>query len=292
MRSPVLLFCLCMLQPASAQFWGIPEARWVYHYSWPWSQGYTREHVYVGDSLFQGYVAQHMVINTTGDWWWPTPEHEFTRIEDDVVYAWGVMGQPWDTLYWFGAEQGDRWWPIGHPQSCPPMGMMEVIMTGDTILDGLTLATWKIGVVGPDSVVYSGWTMMLIERLGMLPRHGAYDDCASIFENPFFNWVCYSDMDSQIPPGSDCFLTTRIGSTRTSYANLHPNPGTDQFTITGLSPGTTIRVCDPLGRLIHSDVSTTSAAIIPTSAWEVGTYYITVSHGSGGPSRSLRWVKT
>ncbi|MBL0128819.1 MAG: T9SS type A sorting domain-containing protein [Flavobacteriales bacterium] len=80
-------------------------------------------------------------------------------------------------------------------------------------------------------------------------------------------------------------------SPRNSQLGIHPNPGTDQVWITGLSPGTNlIEVRDPLGRTVHMQRMTEAAGNIETSSWAIGIYFIRVT-GTEGTYQVLQWVK-
>ena len=72
---------------------------------------------------------------------------------------------------------------------------------------------------------------------------------------------------------------------------LLPNPGSDQLTITGLSPGAKpIEVHDPLGCLVFAQSMVGTNAAILTSSWASGIYFVRVI-GSVGNQQLLRWVK-
>ncbi len=204
----------------------------------------------------------------------------------------------WDTLLWLGVP-GDRWMGDDVDPDCYPLGVVEIQDTGHVIIQGLSLRTWDIARLDqngdpiPETALGNfGDTLGIIERVRWNLSPPPQPCGGGIVVDYFwFTRTHYSDVDISLPEGSTCDIITSTNQPEGDLPfAIGPNPGTDQVTITGLSTGTMIRVCDPLGRLIHSTVSFARDAIIPTSAWEVGTYYITVS-GSDGPQRSVRWVK-
>ena len=286
-----------------AQQWLVQGARWKYedlqlghvlYQSW-----------YASDSIVDGYAVQ-VVRRTQQDILFggpiiALPDHYY-RMEGNAVMR--RCGGPWcfdaawDTTYFLGIP-GDRWMSEYAEPSCYPSGMLQIVDTGHMVLEGIQRRTWDLVYLDENGNTVQDINPQLGDSLGIIEGVGSPPgappgpcDTMVTWHVPLVSLLCYSDAELSIPEGTVCDLVTSGNPAEANSSALLPNPGTDQFTITGLSPGSTIRVCDPLGRLIHSAVSTTRDAIIPTSAWEVGTYYITVSHGSGGPSRSLRWVKT
>ena len=72
-------------------------------------------------------------------------------------------------------------------------------------------------------------------------------------------------------------------------ARIFPNPGSDSFQITGITPGTDVEVYHPNGKCIHkSRPGATSGHIAPGSS-ESGMYLIRVIDGE--QRRTLRWIK-
>ena len=72
-------------------------------------------------------------------------------------------------------------------------------------------------------------------------------------------------------------------------ARIFPNPGSDSFQITGITPGTDVEVYHPNGKGIHkSRPGATSGHIAPGSS-ESGMYLIRVNDGE--QRRTLRWIK-
>ena len=69
---------------------------------------------------------------------------------------------------------------------------------------------------------------------------------------------------------------------------IFPNPGAEDFQITGLPPHATIEVFDPSGRSIHQGQAGTSARISPHTE-DQGVYLIRIVDGE--KRRTLRWIR-
>lgn len=69
---------------------------------------------------------------------------------------------------------------------------------------------------------------------------------------------------------------------------IFPNPGTEDFQITGLSPHAVIEVFDPSGRSIHHDNPGASTLIAPHTGGS-GVYLIRIADGK--KRRTLRWIR-
>jgi hypothetical protein len=129
---------------------------------------------YIGDTVIGGRTAQRILVNTilmhymtnTLD----TTNTVFHTSQDGgVIYAWDVLSSgTWDTLYWFTAVPGDRWYPPGADGLCPgqyPLGVLQVVDTGHVVLGGWSLRHVDVafldgaGQQSPDSFT-------IIERLG------------------------------------------------------------------------------------------------------------------------------
>ena len=74
----------------------------------------------------------------------------------------------------------------------------------------------------------------------------------------------------------------------TTKTTLYPNPGTDEFQITGLSPKASIEVFDPAGRSVHSAQPGSSTHTVPHTSGR-GVYLIRIVDGE--QHRTLRWVR-
>lgn len=281
---------------ASAQQWCPPGAVWTYHHD-GWGVNYRTEYRYLNDTVMEGRVAHKALVTLEGTTMGGSPISstglEYTAAEDGVVWSWNnpMGGAGWDTLYWFGAEVGDRWWPIGHAQDCPPHGMMEVLAKGDSLVQGISLATITVVTINENSEPISNpWT--IIERIGMTPRHPFIDDCNLIIDYYFPHFVCYRDDEIQVPAGGDCFLTLGLsGAPSNSVAlSIHPNPGTT-FQLTGLGDRPALlRVLDMQGRSVQDGIVATEQVLVDTGELLPGTYLVEV-RTADGQHRMLRWLK-
>ncbi len=228
-----------------------------------------------------------------------SPQRRFYSLQGNVVLdrnLFPVPGGDWDTLYFLGVP-GDRWWPRYTDQTCPPLGMIEIQDTGHVIIDGINLRTWDLAYLNeagqpiPEGNPSWGDTLGIIEHIGSMPG-GPPMPCTTQ------NWdICgayrlhYSDDLISFPDETFCDITTYISTTGSSSAIVgsYPNPGTDQLTLTGLSSTShTIEVRDPLGRLIHTQNMAAGNAIIETSVWPSGTYFVSIV---GSELQFIKWMK-
>lgn len=105
-------------QNTHAQSWCPPGATWIYNTSDPMLGVSFEGFNYVGDTVLDGFVSEHIARTgvMTVIWGIDTliishgPD-VVTRTEPDIVYYWLPMSQEWDTLHWFGAVPGDKWTP-------------------------------------------------------------------------------------------------------------------------------------------------------------------------------------
>ena len=74
----------------------------------------------------------------------------------------------------------------------------------------------------------------------------------------------------------------------TIKTSVYPNPGTDSFRITGLTPDASIEVFDPTGRAIPSVQGSPHMHTVPNTAGR-GVYIIRIVDGN--ERRTLRWVR-
>ncbi|MBL7985810.1 MAG: hypothetical protein JNM91_12465, partial [Flavobacteriales bacterium] len=141
---------------SEGQVWCPPGAVWNYNIQSFMVEG-CETRTYAGDTLLDGRSAQHIhvdkivmnYLSMTLD----TLETDFyTSQQDGVVLAWNTLGgnTGWDTLYWFSAVPGDRWYPPGADDFCTgqePWGMLEVGDTGSVIASGLPLRYLDVSYV-------------------------------------------------------------------------------------------------------------------------------------------------
>jgi len=303
MRKTLLLGWLLVALAANAQLWCAPGVVWTYRFQ-DWGGGssvdYRTEYRYVGDTLYNGMLA-HRVDRTSagvangqpgGGGTSPTYEAE----ADDVVWVWttGEWGgeSGWDTLYWYGAGIGDRWWPPGHPASCPPYGMLQVMDTSTQVIDGLPLATLHMDVLGEDGLP-SGMPFVIRERLGSVPRAPFIFDCGLVIDYFDASFVCYSDDQITTPGDAACGLTmgVPVQAEMTAPISICPNPGTTSFTLTGLAGQRgRVRVLDAQGRTVPVGINTVGGREVYAEMLCPGSYLVEVITDRGERT-VLRWVK-
>ncbi len=279
---------------SQAQSWCPPGATWTYHWD-GWGAEYREEYRYANDTTLGGRVAQKCIVSVQGTTLGGSPisstYSEYTSNDGGIVWAWGSWyGGPaaWDTLYWFGAQVGDHWFPPGHPETCPPHGMLEITALGTTVIDGITLQSLTLVTIDQDGNPITN-PEQLIQRIGMMPRYPFVFDCNSVIDYYFPHFVCYSDEDIHDPTGSvDCHLTMGIGDlgqTRTGYS-MHPNPGTDHLTVQLPAGSHRITLLDATGRSLLEQHTTEQQPVVNTSGLSPGIYLLRMDNGPG-----IRWVK-
>lgn len=296
LRPLAVAFMMTAAHALFGQQWCASGAAWTYRFQ-DWGLGdavdYRVEYRYDADTVLDGIDAKRIQCTSLGYAFGQPIAGSWTvheALSDDVVLTW-LSGSGWDTLYWFGAQIGDRWWPPWHPMTCPPQGMLELLATGDTLISGLTLGTWSLGQVDQDGFVVPSFTV--IERIGMTPRDAFIDDCSLVIEYYQPSFICYSDTDIQWPIGSDCHLTMSTGHGTPEVSSLlaKPNPGTDHFQLAGFG-GTTVAISvrDALGRVCFSAGNFSPGERIATESWSPGPYFVSLTDKHGNCS-VLRWLK-
>lgn len=296
--APTILFLLVVSTALLAQSWCPPGAMWTYQFD-GWGADYRMEYRYAGDTLFEGRMTKKSIWAVSGSMF-GNPYHdtgtEYTAVEEDVVYGWAAdwaTGVPtWDTLYWFGAMPGDRWYPPGEDRSCPPNGMIEVLDTGSAEIGGLVLRRLLVGRLYGDDGDW-GDSGYITERIGMTPRYPEVISCDAVIDYFFPYFVCYSDDQIQLPAGADCSISMGLPELKTEAPafTLHPNPGNDWFQLPGLGAGKVeLLVMDMQGRVVLDKRSVYDDELIGTTGLAAGSYMVEL-RTDGGQLHRLRWVK-
>ncbi len=292
MKSAILFILLGTTLAGQAQQWCPPGATWVYRFTYFTNIDYRIEYRYLEDTLIDGvsaHVIQTHAFGSTGGPPINQTARIYERAQDAVIYAGSSTGG-WDTLYWFG-QVGERWWPIGHPQTCPPHGMLEIVATGETEVQGITLNTVTVVILDEAGDPMSS-PLTITERIGTTPRAPFIDDCNIIIEYFFPSFICYSDDEIQSPEGEACHLT--LGSAEHIASrptlSLHPNPGTS-FQFTGLGPRPArLRLLDMQGRVVREGLAATEHSPVDPGALKPGTYLVEIRLADG-QREVIRWVK-
>ncbi|MBX2978058.1 MAG: T9SS type A sorting domain-containing protein [Flavobacteriales bacterium] len=298
-----ILLTILLLTPtliSTAQEWCTPGAKWSYQID-GWFIQTQDTYTYLADTFYEGRMAQKIQVHSLGTLLGSIPPEEvdeiwteFTAVEDGIVWIWKTYGgtPSWDTLYWFGAQVGDRWWPIAHPLECPPFGMLEVVSTGSMELQGVELATVTVVIINEDGEPYS-LPFTITERIGSIPRIVPSYFCNLIIEYPFIPGACYADQEIEFSLGGlDCTLTVNVEqeNDRVDKPTLHPNPGTTfQLTGIGQSPAL-MRMLDVQGRTVHEGLFVTEHSMVDIPGLNAGTYLVHLQF-SDGRREVLRWTK-
>jgi len=201
-----------------------------------------------------------------------TPVALITRSDSEVVFS--LSGSVWDTLYWFGADPGEHWFPAHiNDSTCVPVTVAD---TSTTVVDGVPLRTIE---------TMDGIT--IIERVGSTWDMGLY--CSNWLIDGPTGMRCYSDneISYQLTSGS-CEAPVGINEgAKHSGTIIYPNPGTDHFSLS-LSPGPhSVKLFDATGRLVHQQRISDERATIDTAHLPSGIYLVKVDEGI----KPLRWVK-
>ena len=294
-RLSTLVIVAALTTSAFSQGFWAPGACWTF------SDGQNAErYLYLGDTIVNGATLQKCLyeicwIDGSGVYHcgnFNGPFYEYTTVQGEAVLSRVNYLTGLDTLYWLGVP-GDRWWPPGSEEYCLGLaGMLEIQDTGHVVIEGIELRTWNVARLTQNGTPITGTLETITERIGAVPRRFCPSVCSVIVDCYMFSLAHYSDGEINIPPGSPCGITTNDAvDHRINRLQGMPNPGTDQLNITGLSSTPSkVEVRDALGRLVHSQNMAASNAIIPTSAWARGTYFITATDQSG-TREVLRWVK-
>ncbi|MCB0793746.1 MAG: T9SS type A sorting domain-containing protein [Flavobacteriales bacterium] len=272
------------------QAWCPPGATWHVSTGGLAGSGYT-EYTYTGDTLFEGRTSQKItatgyftdyIINPPTTI--PVNDVRYTSLENDVVFLWTNMSGTWawDTLYWFGAVPGDKWFPAGADSVCGPEPMDYMFLVTDTttiLIDGVPLRQLTV----------EPGTFQLTERLGS-PRQ-VFDEFPFCLIVEYGELIrCYSDQDInyQNPNWNDaCDVGVGIEGRSGSLAPaVHPTPGHDRFTIqvpTGIQQ---LHVFDLTGRSIFAG-PVVNGIPVDASSWPPGSYLLCLPE----MGTTFRWVK-
>jgi len=304
MRTAIASTTFLMSLGLSAQLWSPPGAIWNYNIQSPTHVG-CQTRAYVGDTVIDGRSAQQFhvtghVLNYVTSTITETDTYFHTSVEDSIVFAWtSLSGQwEWDTLYWFNALPGDRWWPIGVDENyCGgdgTWGMLQVTDTGQVSLSGVQLRT--VSAVYLDQFGDPGIsTITFGERLGTPTMAIAPGGCVSL--GVWATTRTYQDdmfplYDTGEPSPCDLFLGLDPGPRRLSGPVLYPNPGLDHFRVLLRDPvgNTMVRMHDIAGRNVLEHAlqgdRTVDASALPT-----GIYLCTIMDPNGLPLGTATWIK-
>ncbi len=281
--------CMLLFATAQAQQWCPPGATWIYDTGSPWTTALT-QYAYTGDTVVDGHFAQRIEVDgQITDWFGEDTvivtagPDLVTRLAADVVMLWLPVTQTWDTLYWFGAEVGDRWqppWAFG--EECSPEHGLFVLETGTMNVDGLELRTLLVERrQGAQSIGTPEW---IAERIGTLSGYFLpMADCGGVIEC-YCAFGCYQDQTIQYPsPGQDCAIPTAVVGPpeREAALSVWPNPGYGFLQYVASTGGfVDVMVRDGMGRCVFKSVLSPSRGTLDLSGLAQGAYCITFSNGS------------
>ena len=280
-----LLFVLVALFTlhGQAQSWCPPGATWTYNAGMALA-GFQRL-TYTHDTLIGDFNAQ--VIDRYSAIQYPqpplgqtytepytsyTPVALITRSDSEVVFL--LSGAAWDTLYWFGADPGDHWFPAHvNDTTCAPITVAD---PGTTVVDGVPLR-WLHTLDG----------LTVMERVGS--TWDMFMWCPNWLIDGPTGMRCYSDNEIayQLASGA-CEMLVGVNEVATMVdPMIHPNPGSDNFSLS-LTPGPhTVTLLDATGRLVLQQRILDEQATIDTSLLPSGIYLVNVDEGM----KPVRWVK-
>ena len=300
MKHLVLSLLLFTNLRSEAQVWCPNGAFWEYNFFTLATEG-CETRAYLGDTLLGAFPAQHIdtrtitynFISAVLDTLY---SNTYTREDNNVVYEWVTDEMStwyWDTLYWFGAEVGDRWYRPGSVIDCfGQAGMVEVLSIETQLIGGIPLQVFNLGQVLEDGTVGPSQYDM-IERLGTplmyLPTYCPLGELAGEIRT-------YSDnIGGSFNTGdpSTCDLFTSISASfRALSILITANPSNEfvQVFFPELSGTSTLRVNDTHGRTVSKRSVMRPPHVLDTSKWVSGMYIFTL-FGSDGRHASTKWMK-
>lgn len=283
---------------SQAQDWAPLGTTW--HYPWlinsgplyPPDSGYYRFESLL-DTVISGQATRKVDAQV------PTNVGPFyTHDVDGVVFIYVPSTELFDTLFNFNAVPGDRWSyvPMPSPLACTDESWVQVVDTGRTVVDGLSLRWLAVDnhnvledfeYVVPDTI---------IERLG--PKNSfllPHEQCnTAVSPGVIGVLLCYEDVDiDYIRPGIvDCTLGMAVSNlSNDGGPGIFPNPGDQAFELI-LQPGTSgmITVHDARGSLVLGPVLGYQGTRLNATSWPTGLYTVRLTPGVGLPS-ARRWMK-
>lgn len=292
---PGTLVLLLSYQPVNAQMWCPPGASWTANLFGLAVDG-CETAVYLGDTIYQGRTAQHIAVKDIIMNYFAPPQDTvlwdmYTSIQDSMVFQW-TDSEGWDTLYWFSAVPGDRWYPPGMPVSESELcNIVQVIDTSHVDINGLSLRQLTCAFLDQFGNVTAN-TFLITERIGTGSMHFPSGACTT----DEAAWGAHTYVDDAFPlydngAGSNCDHFSGIAQHGpTVNATIFPNPGMDILHIeTGLKGPAEICVMDATGRAVLKARSASGSLALDCADLSPDLYLVEVHTLAG--RRTVRWVK-
>lgn len=294
-KSSVAVLLSLLYTTLSAQNWCPPGATWTYGLQASWGEGYY-ELTYVGDTLLGGLIGQN--INSRQHFYFNDVDsvidgqsiyYTTTRRDTDIVWWWEPTLLTWDTLYWFGAVQGEKWLPPNYVGVCPPNEWIEVVDTGTAIISGVSLRYCDIMQAGEFDSAYSRIT----ERLGWEWEMNIWPPCAYL-EGPL-GLRCYSDAQiSWSDPDWSYGCHSIVGMDHIGQAGMpipFPDPGSDHFALDLRNGLRSIELYDMSGAPVLREQLMGDVARVTTTTLAQGMYMYRLRSDDGKTVSQGKWIK-
>ncbi len=283
-----------------AQVWSPPGAVWNYNITTSTSEG-CETRTYIGDSVISGRIAQQIhstgyVMNYLFNELHTIDSYSYQSADSGIVRSWISTSNEWDTLYWFSAVPGDRWWPPGIDPFCGGnWGMWEVSDTATMQISGYDLRSLTVRPLDEFGVPQENEQRTILERLGVIEGSLAYVAC--IIAEDGYSLRSYLDYAFPIfDTGETSLCENFLGGIQNaeliSSLVVFPNPGSDQLNINWSvlqDAPVQIGIYSMLGELLRSETASVSPITLQTHDLPAGCYSIRLIGDDG--SSSVKWLK-
>lgn len=305
-RKYLLLALACspiLVRTVQAQQWCPPGAEWRYSYltlDWFYQPYGILQYRYVGDTLFQGELCQHIrsdlyLYDTTGVLHHSGPDSRFTSVTAEGAVRWYNTDVPgFDTLAWFGAPPGASWtlhYPFNQDK------LITVEDTGASVVNGLLL---RYMVISSQPPAFSFVTDTIFERIGALALNNFYPLSSYFMESSTMSGLgCYRDDGfSYLNPDGGLFeaecdnpVSVPVYKVHEKEFLVYPNPGNDRIRLDFPIDRSPVQamVFDMHGiRMLNGWMDPNTG--MDMSVLAVGSYFILLRDRTG-KIHSVRWVK-
>lgn len=291
----LVLTSSCSIVSAHAQLWCPPGAAWSANLFGLAVDG-CENAVYLGDTIYQGRTAQHIAVEDIIMNYLDPPQDTvqwdlYTSIQDSIVFQW-TASEGWDTLHWFNAVPGDRWYPPGLPIAQSELcNAVQVTDTTHVNINGLSFRQLTCAFLDQFGNLTSN-TFSITDRIGTGSMHFPTGACAT--DEPV--WSSHTYVDDAFPlydngAGSNCDHSSGIDPLVPAMSlNLYPNPGTNLLRIeTGAQAGISVHVLDAIGRTVLTGAAPGRSLELNTAELPPGMYTVEVHTTEG--RQMAKWVK-